>query len=366
MMLHYYRMPYYFAFYIFAWLLVWGVPQWRLDLRQWLRVCLKLAVIALTAFLFFLPWYLHLAGGRLSDVVEAGISSQPTLSTILNEYRIWQDAPNYLSIPLIFLAIVAFLWSLARRNWQVAALGLWTTWMAAYYAGRLIHLPGANLSSSFSILISLYIPASLLIGWLLSELTQSRFFQNGVVVPRVLVLAIIIVAVWSAWKQRLIPQPRESALVTRSDLRAMSWIRQNIPADSIFLVEGYRVFGGASAVGSDGGWWLPLLAGRRNTMPPQYALLNESPEPPDYSRRVVELVAKLETNSPGSPEGFRALCSMGVTHVYVGQWQGKQGYGATQLFSAESLLNAPQFDLVYAQDRVRIFAIKPGFCQPVS
>jgi hypothetical protein len=97
-------------------------------------------------------------------------------------------------------------------------------------------------------------------------------------------------------------------------------------------------------------------------MPPQYALLNETPLERDYTRRVVDLVADLENYSPSSTEGVQALCNWGVTHAYIGQGQGKVGTGAVQLFSPEAFVSSNAFDLVYRQDRVHIYALNRQKC----
>jgi hypothetical protein len=162
--------------------------------------------------------------------------------------------------------------------------------------------------------------------------------------------------------QMRIAQP-SYVLVTRPDTRAMAWIRGNTPPEARFLVEGFRTHQGASAVGSDAGWWIPLLAGRENTMPPEYALLNEVSADGEYTRRVVDLVAYLETVSPTSPEGVQLLCDWGITHVYVGQGQGKVGAGAVQLFSPDDLAASPAFRTLYRQDRVYIFGLDSQACQ---
>jgi hypothetical protein len=128
------------------------------------------------------------------------------------------------------------------------------------------------------------------------------------------------------------------------------------------LVEGHRIFQGYSAVGADGGWWIPLLAGRQNTMPPQYALLTEAPTEPGYSQEIVDLVTTLETNSPASPRGIQALCDWGITHVYIGQGQGEVGPEAVQLYSPTALAGSSAFSQVYRQDRVWIFALDPQSC----
>jgi hypothetical protein len=142
----------------------------------------------------------------------------------------------------------------------------------------------------------------------------------------------------------------------------MAWIRENTPPKARFLVEGFRIYGGRSAVGADAGWWIPLLARRENTLPCQYALLNERPADPEYTQRVVDLVARLETTSLATPEGVQLLCDWGITHVYVGQGQGKVGAGAAQLFSPVPLITSPVLDPVYRQDRVYVFALNPQAC----
>jgi hypothetical protein len=152
-------------------------------------------------------------------------------------------------------------------------------------------------------------------------------------------------------------------MVTNPDRQAMTWIREHTPAQAKFLVEGFRIYGGRSVVGSDAGWWIPLLADRANTMPPQYALLNETPIIPDYTQQVVGLVETLEHNTPASAVGLQALCKAGVTHIYIGQTQGMTGFGVTQLFAPDDFMSQPAFKLVYQGDRVYIFALSEGVCE---
>jgi hypothetical protein len=116
-------------------------------------------------------------------------------------------------------------------------------------------------------------------------------------------------------------------------------------------------------VGADGGWWISLLAERENTMPPQYALFNETANPPTYSNSVVELVAILEINNPSSPEVLKILCDWGITHIYIGQSQGETGAGAIKLYEPQDFLDISPFELVYHQDRVYIFTLQPTACQ---
>ena len=156
---------------------------------------------------------------------------------------------------------------------------------------------------------------------------------------------------------------RRHELVSRGDEVAMAWIRQTTPDDAVFLVNGFLIYDGSSAVGSDAGWWIPLLAGRRNTMPPQYALYNEAESIPIYGQSVVGLVTSLEDSPPTTQAGLSALCDFGVTHLYVGQGQGRVAAQKLEPYLEPTELSAdPAFDLVYHQDRVWVFEMKDDAC----
>jgi hypothetical protein len=366
MMLNYYRMPFYYATFVLAWLLGWGLPRWRADVRRWLGGAARLLAVAGVALALLLPWGFRVSGARLADVVGAGVARGSPLERVLADYAAWQTLDTYVPPLLLVLSLAGLAWSLVRGRWVVAAAGLWVAGLASLVAAGLIRLPGANLMQNFAVLIALYMPAGLLAGWLIGSVAAAFESWGAALARPALAAAILASAGVAAWRQQRLVQPMTYAIVTRPDLRAMDWIRANTAPDARFLAEGFRIYEGQSAVGSDAGWWIPMLADRANTMPPQYALVNEAPIQPDYSRRVVELVASLETASPGSPEGVRLLCANGVTHIYVGQRQGLASVEKIQLFSPGELSASPAFRLVYHQDRVYIFALAPDECQATS
>jgi alpha-L-rhamnosidase len=365
MMLNYYRAPFYYAAFFVAWLIAWMLPHWGANVKAWFRGFLRLAGIAGIAMLFFAPWVLHIADRHLVGMLEAGSAQSVSAKQILGSYQAWRQLGSYVPKHLLIISLIGLLWSLMRRRWSVVAIGLWAGGLASLVAARLIKLPGANLMQHFAIMIALYIPVSLLLGWLIGgavALLREHFKLVGQCIGAGIIGGI---ALWSVGAQVGVVQP-SYMLVTRSDMRAMAWIREHTPVDARFLVEGFRIYDGWSAVGADAGWWIPLLAGRENTMPPQYALMNEAPVEPGYTQRVVDLVARLEQTPPVSPAGVRTLCDWGITHVYIGQRQGKVGVGATQLFSPNSFIDSVYFQQVYHQDRVYVLAMDQNACDTVD
>ena len=364
MTLTYYRMPFYYALFVASWLISWGIPRWKLNMRTWLTGVRSLVLIAGIALLLFLPWGLRILGGELAETIGTGATQASSLAHVRKAYGIWRRIDVFVPYPLLAISIVALGWSMVRQRWQVASLGLWVLGLASMVAGTLVPIPGANMMQNFAVLIALYIPVALLVGWVFGEITR---LVPGAIPGRGWAIGTLALAtaIWSGAGRTRIVDP-SFIMVTRPDIRAMSWIKKNTPPDTKFLVEGFRIYDGRSAVGSDAGWWLPLLGARENTMPPQYALLNEAPVDPDYDQRVVDLVAHLETKPLDTAENLKALCSRGVTLVYVGQGQGKVGAGAMQLFSPDVLEMSSAYQEVYHRDRVRIFALDSSMCGAVG
>jgi hypothetical protein len=142
----------------------------------------------------------------------------------------------------------------------------------------------------------------------------------------------------------------------------MDWIIKNTPSDAVFLVEG-QSFKGTSIIGGDAGWYLPVLTKRRNTMPPQYALAFEKSIDPNYNQDMIDLVFQLEETQLSDSSVIPLICKNGITHVYIGQRQTYVSPQAKQsFFSKTEVMQNPAFELIYQQDRVSIFALKPEAC----
>ena len=162
---------------------------------------------------------------------------------------------------------------------------------------------------------------------------------------------------WAARIHVQMVDPNQFMLVTPTDERAMAWIRANTPVSAKFLVNGFFAYGDSLVVGADGGWWIPLLAGRETTIPPlTYGI--EAPVSPDYPRQVNELVSQLQTSDLSTAQSLKLLKQNGITHVYIGQQEGQVGNPGEPLLPVETLLAAPYYESVYHEAQVWIFRVR--------
>jgi hypothetical protein len=363
MFLSYYRMPHYYAAFVVAWLVAYGLPRWQLDWRSWGTWAVRLMASGMAMLVLVAPWLARLASARLAAAVEAGMATGSTLDQVRQQYAAWRDILTYVSPTLMTLAGAGLVWCAMRRRQRAAAvtIGLWAIGLTSLVATRLLRLPGSSHIDSYAIMISLYMPVGLLGGyWIDSVLAWlERFGRWGNIVA---ICGVVTIALLGGKDQSAIINPAYR-LVAPADLAAMNWIRTNTLDDARFLVDGFLIYNGASVVGSDAGWWIPLLASRQNTMPPQYALIDEEPYQPDYGQAVVNLVTQLRQVGVTTSEGMRLLCQQGVTHVYIGQGQGQIAIPPPEpMLSLKDLESSPHFKTIYRQDKVGIWAFDTESC----
>ena len=360
MVLNYFRTPFYFAAFVLAWLLGVGLTQWKLNWRQWGIAVSQLMLVGIVGILLFLPWGFKVSQNAVGESIKVGVATAYTWQDVVAEYQVFQQWKMFVPPGLAGLSGFGLAWSLVHRRGKVIAVGLWVVFLSSLVAARIIRLPGAALMQNFAVLIALYIPVGLVGGWLIGEGIRWLMGMGGHRVVAFAGVGVLIAAGWGTIEQRKIVDTR-FVMVTSQDQVAMDWIAQNTPPDAVFLVESYLILNGASAVGADAGWWIPLLAGRANTMPPQYALWAERPIEPGYSQKVVELVTQIRQTGLVGLETIDLLCRWGITHAYIGQEQGMVGFGAVQLFSTEDLERVP-FAQVYLNNRVLIYAFDRTVC----
>jgi hypothetical protein len=367
--LGYYRMPYYVAAFASALGVIYGAHALRHRRTRWLSPLFLWIVAGVSSVALLLPWLLRLRGGTLAGGVEAGVSLGSPLESVINEYQIFLNLEPYVPLLLVVAAVLVAAWALLRRHAPLGVMVLWTIAIVLLPASRLLRVPGAANLQGFATVISLYIPVSLLVGYGIDAcLERLSCPSNSVGTRRTrfgLTLAFLCLGVIAVLgtRDRLRVVDQSYRILAPADVRAMQWIRSNVPPAALFLVDGFLIYNDTSVVGSDGGWYIPLLSQRRNTMPPQYALLSERPMDASYNTWIVDLMIRLRRVGVTSKAGVALLCLNHITHVYVGQERGGNGTPPHQpLLPIGMLTQSPAFTTLYRQDRVALFVLNEAAC----
>lgn len=330
--------------------------------KNLLAVIIRLTVMGIGAFGLFLPWFLHVYGARIMAILNSQLTTLASaISTGLEQYNsigeIVAYLPGWAWLALFVVTVVGLL----LRKRDVIFIAVW--WLIVLLAANpaLLGLPGTGILSNFAVFIAAYIPASTLlgaaVGWI-SNITSSHW--PAVVKPMTVALTLIIVATALIGSKQRITDVRSTqfALATRPDLHAAAWIRDNTPEDAGFVVNYFFSYLDQLIVGSDGGWWLPLLTERQTNLPPlSYGIEDSSGDA--YLEWTNELAREIKERGITNPDILNSLLEGGFEYIYIGQRQGTVNNPDPIVLDPEVLQANPHFQAVYQRDRVWIFKIIP-------
>jgi hypothetical protein len=323
---------------------------------DWLRSLGRLALLGGLSSLLIAPWVANVVSSRLAQQQLTVATQGDKRDLFRTDYNRFRNVQNILPIQMLAAIGVGFLFSLVRKRTLAFFAGLWVGALFFLANPDLLHLPGKGIVDNFAALISLYIPASIMVAYgAISVAHYGRRFGRGA--PWFVGLLVVLATLWAARIHIHMVDPATFMLVTPTDERAMAWIKANTPPDAKFLVNGIFVYGGLGVVGTDAGWWIPLLTGRENTIPP-LTYVSETPFSPDYPRQVHNLMAQFQASDLSSPKGLALLKEHRITHIYVGQQKGRVWNPGAPLLSVEALLTAPYYEPVYHEDQVWIFEVQ--------
>lgn len=306
--------------------------------------------------LLFLPWFGRVFSGKIMGLLGYHLTTAAgQVAESIQQYNAIGDIFAYLPAAAWILLVLAAGLGLWRREKGVALVGLW--WLLVLLAAnpQWLGLPGAGAIGSFTVMIAAYIPAALLVAAPLAWLEARR--PAPAWLPLLLLAAFVGAGLWGVRPRLADVKPAQGVLFTRPDARAAAWIRANTPPEARFLVNAFFSFGGTIAVGSDGGWWLPLAAGRANTLPP-INYTTEQGASPDDIQSVNELAQAVIQKGATDPGVLDLLARRQVSYVYIGQRQGQANNPGVPVLDPQALLASPAFRLVYHQDRVWIFQVE--------
>jgi hypothetical protein len=330
--------------------------------RNILSLILRMMIIGVGALILFSPWLVQVFGSTIMDVFQDQISTPASkITESTQQYNSIGNITNYLPAWIWLSSLIILLWGIIKRTKGVILIGLWWALILLAANPHWFSLPGTGVISNFAIFISSFIPAGLLLGtgfgWVYEKFEQSHISKYKSLSWTVYTLFGLII-IWGAFERLGDIDIFGHALTTRPDVRASVWIRDYLPQNARILVNSFFAYDETIVVGSDGGWWLPLLAKRKTTLPPITYAFEESGSK-DFDACTTDLLTDIKEHGLSSQVSFDRMTECGITHVYVGQRQGRVNYSGPYVIDPLQLLSDEHYQLIYHQDRVWMFELVP-------
>lgn len=284
-----------------------------------------------TAFLVA-PWLFHLAStGRIGTEGIARVqsfeqisASVPKEANQLGRFIALRFQDNY---HILLLSVIGLLWGALSRFRPILFISLWVLCLFTLpLLGRMFSPTSAagSVLSNFSsdvVAISLFLPLALSVSsglcWFY-DWNKSRPHRHQTMLKVGFVSAILFVCSVGAIHLTQIRNPSLD-LVKDTDLPAMNWIRQNVPANAKFLTNIY-FWGGNTIMGSDAGYWIPILAQRSTLVPP--LLYTSEGMPRAKVLRLREIAQAVQDGSISKMEQLCRLRAEGIGFIFVGSRPG--------------------------------------------
>jgi hypothetical protein len=340
-----------FAFWLLGVVLLAG---WALRSRRSARHELpRLAGAAALGVALAAPWLVARVGTGVSALSAASdrwfVGPQPEA---VNALPSWLFTIHHNRLWLAVAAAGVFVGLLRRQRAAaavVAYLGLAVLAVSPTWLG----LPASWMLPRFALAISLFLPVAM--GVSLLALAGQRLLARGLKVPRrsetVVLVMVVAVAMLGAWGLRAVINP-ETVILQPADLGAAEWVKAHTPPQARFLVStGHWQLG--TYRGLDGGYWLPLLAGRATTIPAALYVYGR----PAAAREIAAIAAvAARGDALTDAELLKLMAHAGADHVYVGP----AGASARGKLSIERLRRVKELEPVYELDGVAIFRRRAG------
>ncbi len=311
-----------------------------------------LATAAITGIIAA-PWLWNFVTGRFMTIVTAIVRQAPGAEPAkIEAHNALPNVTMFLNTHWYIVVIIGVIWAVRRREKYTIIMSIWAISLLLLANPYFLKLPGTGLINNFAVFISLFLPFAVIFGNLVADLmtTAQRWRPWAAII---VIIALLLVGFRSAGYRLAFFEPGRQ-LVTGADLAAMAWIRQNTPADALFLINHAFAYSNSTVIGTDAGWWLPLLAGRSNTIPPLSAQEARYPEA-FQSNQFYRQVDQVELTDTA---GYQLLREAGITHIYLGQQNGQvwNESGQTPL-NADLLRASDLYREIYHQDNVSVFAL---------
>ncbi|MGH7861775.1 MAG: hypothetical protein ACREOS_05980 [Candidatus Dormibacteraceae bacterium] len=277
-------------------------PGWQHVGRSSAR---RLALVGLASLILLAPWIVRLWAAHHQQVVST--------------WR-WQPIDFPLDLATAgndrWVLIVALVGLAAAFLWRPALAVLLTTWwvLAVVIANpATFHLPVNLFLDGSSLAIALFVPAAILVGFLVDLLAGLLHHGDWPVVWRWLSAGLLLLAgLTQAPSLTAVVNPC-CLLIRPGDVGAIEWVRAHTPPDARFVINGYRWMD-QIWMGTDAGYWLPVLAHRPTSLPPLFYGVG----PRGQVEQVNQTAASVEADAADPAALARLADQIGARYVFIG------------------------------------------------
>ena len=249
---------------------------------------------------------------------------------------------------VMILAGVGLAWSIIRARWFGLTMALWIGLLFMIANQGIIHLPGAGFVNKTSVEITLFMPLSLLGGYLIGCLihTGRKILPIRYHTPYhlALIFAAAVLALLGARSMIPILNP-VTFLFREADKPALVWIRENLPSSETILINPFLWNKGVYA-GQDGGYWITPMIGQKSLPPPVLYSLGD----PQEILRINQICQQVIDQGKNPGELYELLQAQNIRYIFLGARGGVLSPGALQ--------SSPLFRLMYNQNGVWIFKLQ--------
>jgi hypothetical protein len=250
----------------------------------------------------------------------------------------------------LWLAGLGILLGMAFRKRFVMAVLLWVGLLFLLANLGALALPGREIINNTSVVITLFMPISLLGGYAISRSTAGvewvllkREVGNRPLVLFRIVLFLAGLGLSLIGARQLFPLLNQTTYLFRvADRPALAWIEQNIPQEEVILINPFN-WGYGLYAGNDGGAWISALSGQPTLPPPVIYGFGDKAE----IRRVNKVCAQVLQHGANPDELWALMQEADLHYVYTGVRGGP--------ISPSALLSSPLFDMLYAADGAYVF-----------
>jgi hypothetical protein len=259
----------------------------------------------------------------------------------------WNLLTSARGIFSLVIAAAGFIWAVLRKEIFAWILFIWLICLFFLANLNVWKLPGANFVNNTSVVISLFLPISVLCGYLLSWLLTGWYHWLPSSLRKFYTIAIIILSILLGWitAKPLLTIVNPSTLLFREiDRPALNWIKENIPEDETVFINPFA-WGYGLYAGYDGGFWISPLSERPTLPPPVLYGLDSN------SMRDINIMCNQVIQTNGDPKVLHDLMVQNqLKYVYIG---GKGG-----LLSPTKLQQSQQFIVRFNYQTTWVFEIK--------